>query len=304
MTQMDTTVSAEQFVPLSSGIDLCYQTFGDSKDEPLLLVMGLGGPMIWWDPDLCAMLADAGFFVIRYDNRDTGRSTRISSQRITRGTLVKAFLGRKVRAPYSLSDMADDAFGLLDRLGIESAHVVGISMGGMIAQTMALARPDRVLSLTSIMSTTGRRTVGWQDPKLFPRLLKPAPTTLEEYVAANAVFWGLIGSPAYPADLDTLTDRGRDTWDRGTNPAGVLRQMVAILTQPDRTRALRSLRMPTLVVHGLHDRMVHVSGGRATSHAIPGSELLLVQGMGHDLPPELFPQLVEAIRGVAKRVRS
>jgi pimeloyl-ACP methyl ester carboxylesterase len=303
MTQTGAEVSAEQIAPLSSGIELCFQTFGNASDEPLLLVMGLGGPMIWWDPDFCAMLADAGFFVIRYDNRDTGRSTRISSQRVTRGMLVKAFLGRPVQPPYSLRDMAHDGFGLLDHLGIESAHVVGISMGGMIAQTMALAKPERVRSLTSIMSTTGRRTVGWQDPKLFPRLLQPAPTTFEEYVAANAVFWGLIGSPAYPADPVVLTDRGRDTWERGTNPAGVLRQMLAILTQPDRTRSLRSLRMPTLVIHGLQDRMVHVSGGRATSHAIPGSELLLIQGMGHDLPPQLFTQLVEAIRSLASRVR-
>jgi pimeloyl-ACP methyl ester carboxylesterase len=301
MTTTGPAVSAEQYAPLSNGIDLCYQTFGDPNAEPLLLVMGLGGPMIWWDPDFCAMLANAGFYVLRFDNRDTGRSTRMRTQRVTRGTLVKAFLGQNVRAPYTLQDMADDAFGLLDHLGIESAHIAGISMGGMIVQTMALSRPERVRSLTSIMSTTGRRTVGWQDPKLFPRLLEKSPTTLEAYLESNASFWLLIGSPGYPFDEETLTQRARDTWDRGINPPGVLRQMVAILTQPDRTRPLHSLRVPTLVIHGLQDRMVHVSGGRATAHAVPGADLLLIQGMGHDLPTELFLHLVEAIRGVANR---
>ena len=301
MTETRVVVSAEQCAPLRNGVDLCYQTFGDAGDEPLLLVMGLGGPMIWWDPDFCAMLANAGFYVIRYDNRDTGRSTRFRSLRVSQGMLFKAFLGRKVRAPYSLEDMADDAVGLLDHLGIESAHVVGISMGGMIAQTMALSCPRRVRSLTSIMSTTGRRTVGWQDPRLIPRLLKPSPTTVEAYIESSAEFWLLIGSPAYPFDREELTQRARDTWDRGINPAGVLRQMIAILTQPDRTHALHGLRMPTLVIHGLEDGMVHVSGGRATAHAVPGAELLLIPGMGHDLPPELFPHVVEAIRGVANR---
>jgi pimeloyl-ACP methyl ester carboxylesterase len=302
MSADNVAVSAEQHAPLGNGIDLYYQTFGAPTDEPLLLVMGLGGPMIWWDPDFCSMLAAAGFFVIRYDNRDTGRSTRVRSERVSRGTLFKAFLGQKVKAPYSLADLADDTFGLLDHLGIDSAHIAGISMGGMIVQTMALARPERVRSLTSIMSTTGRRTVGWQDPKLLPRLLRPAAKTEEEYVESNAEFWLLIGSPAYPFDEVAMRKRAHETWERGINPAGVLRQMIAILTQPDRTRALHRLRVPTLVIHGLQDRMVHVSGGRATAHAIPGSELLLIHGMGHDLPPELFPHLVEAIRGLANRV--
>jgi pimeloyl-ACP methyl ester carboxylesterase len=294
-------VSAEQSAPLSNGIDLTYQCFGDPSDEPVLLVMGLGGPMIWWDSDFCELLPAAGFYVVRYDNRDTGRSTRFKAPRLTRRTLVKAFLGRRVDAPYSLADLGDDGFGLLDHLGIDSAHIVGTSMGGMIAQTMAIARPERVRSLTSIMSTTGRRTVGWQDPKLIPRLLRPAAKTEEEYVDGNASFWEIIGSPSYPQDQEAMRQRGRDTWRRGVNPAGVLRQMVAILTQPDRTHALHSLRVPTLVIHGLQDRMVHVSGGRATAHAVPGAELLLIHGMGHDLPPDLFPHFVEAIRGVANR---
>ena len=301
MTDTTVAVSAEQFAPLHNGIDLYYQTFGDPTDEPLLLVMGLSGPMIWWDDDLCTLLAHAGFYVIRYDNRDMGRSTRLTSYRVTRRTLVRAFLGQKVRAPYTLADLADDAAGLLDHLGLDSAHVVGVSMGGMIAQTLAISHPGRVRSLTSIMSTTGRRTVGWQDPKLFPRLLQPTPRTVEAYVESNVAFWLLIQSPAYPLGEDYFARRAEATWARGTNPAGVMRQLIAVLTQPDRTLALRSLTVPTLVIHGLQDRMVHVSGGRATAHAIPGAELILIQGMGHDLPTELFPHFVEAIRGVANR---
>src|SRR3954454_11337872 len=159
--------SPEQFAYLPGGMKICYQTFGDPSAEPLLLVMGLGGPMTWWDPSFCRLLAESGFFVIRYDNRDTGRSSR-ATERVSRKMLVQAFLGRPVKAPYTLADLAQDGFGLLDHLGIAKAHVVGVSMGGMIAQTMAINEPARVLSLVSIMSTTGRRTVGWLDPKLMP----------------------------------------------------------------------------------------------------------------------------------------
>jgi pimeloyl-ACP methyl ester carboxylesterase len=287
---------------LPSGIDICYQTFGRPDDEPLLLIMGLGGPMLWWDDAWCTGLAKAGFFVIRYDNRDTGHSTRIRA-RVTRTMLVRAYFGRATDAPYTLRDMAHDGLGLLDHLGIESAHLVGISMGGMIAQTLALMDPSRTLTLTSIMSNTGRRRVGWADPKLFPRLLQPPANTQDEYVESNLAFWKLIGSPGFQADEQAVRARAQETWDRGVNPAGALRQMVAILGSPDRTPALRKLRVPTLVIHGLSDRMVHVSGGRATAHAVPGAELLLVPGMGHDLPSDLYPQFVDAIRALADRAR-
>ena len=294
--------SEEQFAEVAEGLTICFQTFGDPSAEPLILVMGLGGPMTWWDPDFCRMLADRGFFVIRYDNRDTGRSSRVRG-RVTRRMLVRTFLGRVSRPPYTLDDMAADGFGLLDHLGIDAAHVVGISMGGMIAQTMALLRPDRVLSLTSIMSTTGRRTVGWQDPRLFPRLLEPRAETREAYVASSARFWAVIGSIGYPDTKEAVLARAGETWDRGISASGVARQMVAILAQPNRTARLRGLDVPTLVIHGLNDKMVHVSGGRATSRAIPGSELLVVPGMGHDLPVELYDTFVDAIRRVADRAR-
>jgi pimeloyl-ACP methyl ester carboxylesterase len=292
--------SPEQLAQLPGGITVCYQTFGESTAEPLLLVMGLGGPMTWWDPGFCSMLADAGFFVIRYDNRDTGRSTHLRGQ-VTRRMLVQAALGRGPRPPYTLDDLAGDAFGLLDHLRIDAAHIVGISMGGMIVQTMALLRPERVLSLTSIMSTTGRRTVGWQDPRLLPLLLARSAQTREGYVASSARLWKVIGSPAYPETPQAVHARAVETWDRGVNGNGVARQMLAILGQPDRSQRLGELTMPTLVIHGLSDKMVHVSGGRATARAIPGAELMLVPGMGHDVPAELRERIVAAIRRVASR---
>jgi pimeloyl-ACP methyl ester carboxylesterase len=293
-------VSGELVAPVGHEVELCYQTFGDPGGEPLLLVMGLGGPMTWWDNELCVLLAAEGFYVVRYDNRDTGRSSRIRV-RVKRSQLVRAFGGRKVRAPYSMSDLAGDAVALMDHLGLASAHVAGISMGGMIAQTVAVEHPKRVRSLTSIMSTTGRRTVGWQDPRLIPALVAPRKPGRESYVATSVAFWDVIGSPGYPADRDRLTARAGETFDRGYSASGVMRQMMAILQQPDRTPRLRSLRVPALVVHGMADRMVHVSGGRSTAAAIPGAELVLVDGMGHDLPPALFDTLVEAIARTADR---
>jgi pimeloyl-ACP methyl ester carboxylesterase len=293
---------AEQMAPLPSGIEICYETFGDPGDRPLLLIMGLGGPMNWWNEDLCKLLADRGFFVIRYDNRDVGRSTRITPlHRASRRSAVTTWLGVRRRVEYGLADLADDAFGLLDHVGAEQAHVFGVSMGGMIAQTMAIARPARVRSLVSMMSTTGRRSVGWQDPRLFPMLLAPRPRTRAEYVERTHKVHRLIGSPGYPNDPADTEARAQETWDRGYHPAGVLRQMLAVITQPDRTPALRELGTPTCVIHGLADRMVHNSGGRATAAAIRGAELILVPRMGHDLPPALYGTFADAVHRTAAR---
>jgi pimeloyl-ACP methyl ester carboxylesterase len=298
---MTVTASEELFAPVGREVELCYQTFGTPDDEPLLLVMGLGGPMTWWDPELCRLLVDRGFYVIRFDNRDVGRSSRVAA-RVTRGTLVRAFAGRRVRVPYSLVDMADDAFGLLDHLGLESAHVCGVSMGGMIAQTMAIEHPQRVRSLTSIMSTTGKRTVGWQHPSLLPSLLASRPGR-EGYIDASLKTWQIIGSPGYPNSREQTRARAGETYDRGVSASGTMRQMLAILTQRNRAPKLHALRVPALVVHGLADKMVHVSGGRATAAAIPGAELLLIDGMGHDLPPALFETFADGIRRTASRAR-
>ena len=288
----------------SHGVEIAYETFGDPGGRPLLLVMGLGGPMTWWPIDLCRRLADAGFYVIRYDNRDTGHSTRFRDLRVRRTDLVRAFLGRRVVVPYSLRDLAADAFGLLDHLGLDAGHVAGISMGGMIAQTMAIEQPGRVLSLTSIMSSTGSRRVGWQDPKLLPHLLRRTTRAREAYVQGSVDFWRLIASPGFPGTDEEARERAQMTWERGVSLSGVMRQMLAVITQRDRTEALHHLDVPTSVVHGLSDRMVHVSGGRATARAIPGAELTIVPGMGHDTPPELFGTFADAITRAADRART
>ncbi len=293
-------VSEELFAPVSPGIELCYQTFGDPDGDPLLLVMGLGGPMIWWDPEFCAGLARRGFFVVRFDNRDTGRSTKVGG-RVRRADLLRAFAGRGGRPPYTLSDMAADAFGLLDHLGLKAAHVAGVSMGGMIAQTMAVEQPARVLTLTSIMSTTGRRTVGWQHPRLLPILIAPRGPGRRAYAETSARTWQLIGSPDYPQAHAEVLLRAEQTWDRGFSANGVMRQMLAILAQPDRGPRLRNLTQPALVIHGDADRMVHLSGGRATASALPHAELVVVPGMGHDLPRPLFDDFADAIRRTADR---
>jgi pimeloyl-ACP methyl ester carboxylesterase len=290
----------EDYARLANGIELCFDTFGEQADPAMLLIMGLGGPLIWWAPDLCRMLADRGFFVIRYDNRDVGKSTKLSSLGGSRTAIVKALL-RGAPPPYTLSDMGGDGIGLLDHLRIERAHIVGVSMGGMIAQTLTLEHPTRVLSLVSIMSTTGRRSVGWQDPRLLPQLLGSRRSTREDFLDRSVRTWSAIGSPAYPMSPDETRARAAETYDRGIDPAGVLRQTHAVLAQPDRSSALRNLTVPTLVVHGTRDRMVHVSGGKATAAAIPNAELLLVPGMGHDLPRDLWPVLVEAIERTARR---
>ncbi len=293
-------VSDELYAPVGNDVELCYQTFGDPDGDPLLLVMGLSGPMTWWDEAFCVQLATAGFHVVRYDNRDTGRSSRFPGH--ARGDqLVRAFATGRAKAPYSMADLAGDAVALLDHLGLDSAHVVGVSMGGMIAQTVAVEHPTRVRSLTSISSTTGRRTVGWQHPSLLPKLIAPRKAGRDAYVESSLAMWALIGSVGYPPEPEALRTRALDTFDRGVSASGVVRQMLAILTQPDRTHRLRSLRVPALVIHGTADKMVHVSGGRSTAAAIPGAELLLIDDMGHDLPAELFDVFVDGIRHTADR---
>ena len=290
----------EAITTLPSGIEICYETFGDTANPAVLLIMGLGGPMGWWTNGFCTQLADRGFFVIRYDNRDTGRSTKLREHRITKKELAKAYLGRG-KAPYGLSDLAEDAFGLLDHLGIESTHLAGVSMGGMISQTMAIARPERVLSLTSIMSTTGKRSVGWTHPKLFPTMLGAAGGTRDAYIERAMRSALVIGSPGFPTDEEIARARAMETYDRGWSASGVARHMMAVLTQPDRTRELAKLDIPTIVVHGLRDPLVNASGGRATAAAIRGAEFVAIADMGHDLPVQLYGTFIDAIARTAGR---
>ncbi|MET1133478.1 MAG: alpha/beta hydrolase, partial [Aeromicrobium sp.] len=254
-------VSEESFAHLPSGLDLCHQTFGDPEDEPVLLIMGLGGPMTWWPEAFCLQLAARGFHVIRFDNRDTGRSTKLRHHRVTRADVIKAYFGRGT-APYGLDDLADDAAALLDHLGIASAHVVGVSMGGMIAQTLTVEHADRVRSLTSIMSTTGRRRVGWVHPLVMRTMLSPAGRTRAEYAELSVRNGKAVASPAFPTPDDVAHARALETYDRGWIASGVSRHMLAVLTQPDRTERLGAVTVPTQVIHGSKDLLVHRSGGR------------------------------------------
>ncbi|MBP2327533.1 pimeloyl-ACP methyl ester carboxylesterase [Kibdelosporangium banguiense] len=281
-----------------NGVRICYETIGDPEGRPLLLVMGLGGPMIWWDDELCELLAGRGFRVIRFDNRDCGRSQSMRG----RVSLVGSFLRQP--PPYTLADMADDAAALLEHLGIEAAHVTGVSLGGMIAQTLAIRHPQRVLSLVSVMSTTGGRLVGWPNPRVLPFLLGKAPAGREAYIDAVLATFKQIGSRGFPFDEDRMRTRAIRTYERGINRAGTLRQLVAITSAGDRRPQLRKLRIPALVMHGKRDRLVHVSGGRATARAIPDAELVLVPGMGHDIPRAVWPALVDGIDRTANRALS
>ena len=296
----EVAVSAELFAPVANGVDLCYQTFGDPDSDPLLLVMGLGGPMTWWDPAFCRLLASRGFYVIRYDNRDTGRSTKVPG-RVSRAMLVRAFSGQRVRPPYSMRDLAQDACSLLDHLGLEAAHLVGVSMGGMIAQTVAIEHP-RTGAVAHQHLLDHRQALGGvaAPPPAAGADLPPRsrPVGVREGQPGDLDDDQLAGLPVRE---DEVLARAEETFDRGWSAGGVLRQMLAVLTQENRGPRLHALRIPALVVHGTADRMVHPSGGRATAAAIPGAELLLIDGLGHDLPVDLYDTFVDAIRRTADR---
>jgi pimeloyl-ACP methyl ester carboxylesterase len=290
---------ADERLAPANGIEIAYQEAGDPSGEPLLLIMGLGTQMVAWDEGLCAMLVERGFRVIRFDNRDIGHSTMIDAAGMPRR--LDMMRGRRANAPYLLRDMAEDAFGLMDHLGIEAAHVTGASMGGMIAQTMSIHRPERVRSLVSMMSTTGNRWLGWPTLKAFRILFADFPRSREAYVARALRTFATIGSPGYPTDRERLVRVAGEMYERSHNPAGVVRQMHAVTASGDRTRALRRLRLPTTVIHGARDPLVRPAAGRATARAIPGSRLRMIEGMGHDLPQPLWPDFVEEIADAAGR---
>ena len=277
----------------ANGIDIEYDDFGSPDDPSLLLIMGLTAQMTAWDERFCQQIASAGFHVVRFDNRDVGLSTRITDGPVP--DVMCSFAGDHSTASYTLADMAADAAGLLDVLGLAPAHVVGASMGGMIAQELAIGHPDKVRSLCSIMSTTGDRSVGQASAAAVGALMQPPATTPAEAAERSVTGSRIIGSPAYPQDEAHLRARGAAAFERANDPVGGARQLVAIQASPDRTEALRSVRVPTLVVHGEADPLVNVSGGEATAKAIPGAELLVIPGMGHDLPPALWDQIVGAI---------
>jgi pimeloyl-ACP methyl ester carboxylesterase len=280
-------------------VDIAYETFGDPSRPALLLVMGLATQMIAWHEDFCDELAGRGFHVIRFDNRDVGRSSALRDLPVP--TLRQLATRSKRAAAYTLSDMAADAVGLLDHLGIERAHVAGASMGGMIAQTIAIDHPERMLSLCSIMSNTGARWSGQPKLATYRVLLGKPPEDRDRFVEHVVKTYRVIGSPGFDRDEDHLRDLARRSYDRGRNPAGSGRQLAAIIASGDRTQRLRALSVPTVIIHGTKDRLVSPSGGRATAKAVPGARLVEIEGMGHDLPREAWPRIIGAIAENAAR---
>ncbi len=285
-------------------VEIAYEVDGPDDGTPMLLLMGLGTQLVGWPADVVQGLVDEGYRVVRMDNRDIGLSTPTEGPPPTRATVVKAFVHRRyARADYDLSDMAGDAAALLDHLEIGAAHVVGVSMGGMIAQQLTIDHPHRVLSLTSIMSSTGNRRHGTVSLKLLPTMAvsmtAPRPSEAEEAVKLGVEGFRRIAGPHF--NEEEVTAMFRTAVDRSVRPLGAVRQLLAIYASPDRTPGLREVRVPTLVVHGLKDQLVTPSGGIATAAAVPGSRLLMFPDMGHDLPGPRRAEIVEAIARNARR---
>ena len=283
---------SEQFCEVGEGITLCYESYGDEADPPLVLIMGLGTQMIAWPEPFCRELAARGFHVIRFDNRDVGRSTWVKGRPPGAGELLRR---RIENPPYTLSDLARDTAGLIGALDLHSVHVVGASMGGMVAQTLAAERPELVRSLTSIMSNTGSRFSGQPALRIYPMLLRRAPEEREAFVEHMMGVFDQIGSRALGRDFERLRATAELSFERGVNPAGTGRQLGAIVASGDRTAALAAIEAPTLVIHGTRDPLVRPSGARATAKAIRGARLMMVPDMGHDLPDQAWPQLIDAI---------
>jgi pimeloyl-ACP methyl ester carboxylesterase len=282
----------------ANGIEIEYETFGDPKDAPVLLIMGLGAQMITWEEGFCETLAGAGFHVIRFDNRDSGLSTRMEEAGLPD---MAAALSGDVRPAYQLDDMAADAVGLLDALGVGAAHVVGASMGGYIAQLVAVNHPDRVLSLTSIMSGPAQPEAVPPKPEGMAILLVQPPATRDERIAQGMEIRRVLIGPADPFDQDRERARAERAVDRAYYPIGTGRQLVAILAAHPRLKALKQVRVPTLVIHGTADVLVPVENGRMVAAAVPGARLVEIEGMGHDLPMRVWSQVVDAIAEVARQ---
>ena len=287
----------------ANGIELEFDTFGQESHEPLLLIMGLGGQMLLWNEEFCEMLAERGHFVIRFDNRDVGLSTWCDDKGVPDLMALFASLGKgpAPEAPYSLDDMADDAMAILDAVGVEKAHICGASMGGMIAQATAIRHPHRVKSLTSIMSTTGNPELPSPSPEAVQILATPTPPDREAAMERSVEAERVIGSPAYPVDPEVTREMAGLLHDRAYHPEGTARQMAAIAAHGNRREALEKLDIPALVVHGKADKLVPVEGGLDTHEALSNSELYLIDGMGHNMPRELWESLIERISQLTQR---
>jgi pimeloyl-ACP methyl ester carboxylesterase len=281
----------------ANGIELCYETVGTG--EPLLLVHGLGGQLTDWRKELIQLIADRGFAVTHFDNRDVGYSTKFDD---APAPDVGAILsGDTSSAPYRLADLAADAIGLIEALDLGPVHAVGVSMGGMIVQQLTIDRPDLVRSVCSIMSTTGDPSVGGPSAEALEVLMAPPPTERAAYLDHQVRVWKVIGSPGFPFDEAEVRRRAGASFDRCFCPAGTARQLAGIMASPDRTAALGEIRVPALVIHGEDDALINVSGGRATAAAIPGARSMLIPGMGHELPPGAWTQVVDAMAANAAR---
>jgi pimeloyl-ACP methyl ester carboxylesterase len=282
----------EQFCDVGRGVTLCYEGFGDPDDTPILLIMGLATQMIAWHEDFCEQLAERGFYVVRFDNRDIGLSTHFDFSPPTVGQMLRRRVGPE---QYTLSDMAEDSASLLRELDIAPAHVVGASMGGMIGQMLAAEHPEVVRSLTSIMSSTGSRWQGQPAPSVYPYLLRPPPRDRGGYIQRSAEIFGLVGSTGFDRDDQYIRERAGRSFDRGFDVRAGGRQLGAIVASGDRTKTLGKIKAPTLVIHGTVDKMIRPSGGKATAKAIPGARLMMIEGMGHDLPRGVWPQILDAV---------
>jgi pimeloyl-ACP methyl ester carboxylesterase len=281
----------EQFCDVGGGITLCYETYGDPADPAALLIMGLGAQMVAWQQDFCEGLAERGLFVVRFDNRDIGRSTHLQGPP---PSLLELLRYSAASTRYMLADMAQDTAGLLDELEIDSAHVIGASMGGMIAQTLAVRHPTRVRSLVSIMSSTGGRRVGRPALSSYAIFLRKAPHERAAFIAHAERLFAKIGSRGIPQDTEGVRRIAALSFDRELDRTGTGRQLAAIIASGDRSAELATVTTPTLVIHGSVDPLISPSGGRATARAIPGARLEIVEGMGHDLPRVLWPRLIDA----------
>ncbi len=293
------TASPEAFAP-ANGMTLCYDSFGDPAATPLLLIMGLGAQMVVWDDDFCADLAGRGLYVIRFDNRDIGRSTWLDKSAAVNlmDLVMKQMRGEAIAPPYLLRDMAADAVGLLDHLGIKAAHIAGASMGGMIAQEMAVHFASRVLSLTSIMSSTGNPALPGPTPEATTVLMRAPALDRQGYIDSFCASWKVLRAGDFPDEEALDPARAARMFARGLNPAGVARQMLAIFASGNREAGLATVRAPTLVIHGVPDPLVRIEAGRATAAAIPGAQMMEVAGMGHAMPREIWPQVIGGIAGM------
>jgi pimeloyl-ACP methyl ester carboxylesterase len=294
---MEEFVHSEERTIEANNISITYDTFGNPDNPALLLISGLGMQMIGWDENFCKGIAAKGFWVIRFDNRDVGRSTKFDDAGVPdlMELMQQVMLGEQPEVRYSLLDMAKDAIGLLDALRIEAAHLVGASMGGRIVQMIAIHFPDRVKTLTSIMSTTGNPELPQPDPEVFGILFTKPPDSREEYIKYSVKIWNLLNGSFYPLDDELIRARAARAFDRSYYPWGTGRQLAAIMTAGSRNEDLKKLDIPSLIIHGDIDPLVPVEGGKETAAMIPNSKLLIIEGMGHNIPPQVAPQIIEAI---------